>query len=158
MSDFIIDESKRIILGELIRKNRIEKGLGLNQMALKIDLTKSLLSKLENGQTQKVNPFLLKKVAHALKMDYKILYKIVGYLDEEDLSEKNSMNNNNSVGFMGNTGNIHINHLNIRNGLASSYTENEIIDKINALPREFQKDIFEFIDFKYMMYEKERKG
>lgn len=158
MNDYVVPENKRNELASFLKIEREKRGLGLNQFCLKADIQASQYSKLENSLSLKINPFLLKKIAEGLKIDYKKLYEIVGYLDEEDLQEKNSMNNNNSVGFMGNTGNIHINHLNIRNGLASSYTENEIIDKINALPREFQKDIFEFIDFKYMMYEKEQKG
>ncbi len=84
MSKYVIDEKNRIILGKCIKENREKKGLGLNQLAVKISVTNSLLSKLENGITQKISPFLLKEVAKGLGIDYKELYKIVGYLDEPE--------------------------------------------------------------------------
>nr|WP_274722869.1 S24 family peptidase [Cetobacterium somerae] len=53
-------------------------------MAVKIDVVSSLLSRLENGKVLKVNPFLLKKISEGLKINYKELYKIVGYLEEDE--------------------------------------------------------------------------
>lgn len=149
---------------EKLKEKRIAKEYSLEYVQVElrnrfdIDLDISNISRYENGKVKKMDAKVLKALCKIYDLDYIKLFKQLGFIDEEDLQEKNSMNNNNSVGFMGNTGNIHIHHLDIRNGLASTYTENEIIDKINALPREFQKDIFEFIDFKYMMYEKEQKG
>lgn len=81
---YAIDENKRIELGKFIREKREKLGLGLNQLAIKIDITNSLISKLENGVTQKISPFLLKQLANGLRIDYKELYKIVGYLDEDE--------------------------------------------------------------------------
>lgn len=89
MSDFVIPEKKRIILGNLIRQKREESSYGLNQLATDLEITSSLLSKLENGLTKKINPFLLKKVGNALNIDYKELYKIVDYLSEEDFDQSN---------------------------------------------------------------------
>lgn len=83
MNDYIIPEEIRIKLGEYIKYIREQNGLGLNQLAIKIDVVSSLLSRLENGKVLKVNPFLLKKISEGLKIDYKELYKIVGYLEED---------------------------------------------------------------------------
>lgn len=84
MNKYIVNQEKREKLGQYIKRIREEKGLGLNQLAIKIEIVSSLLSKLENGLTQKISPFLLKKISEGLKIDYKELYKIIGYLDEED--------------------------------------------------------------------------
>ena len=84
MNDYIIPEEIRIKLGEYIKYIREKNGLGLNQLAVKIDVVSSLLSRLENGKVLKVNPFLLKKISEGLNIDYKELYKIVGYLEEDE--------------------------------------------------------------------------
>lgn len=84
MNDYIIPEEIRVKLGEYIKNIREQNGLGLNQLAVKIDVVSSLLSRLENGKVLKVNPFLLKKISEGLKIDYKELYKIVGYLEEDE--------------------------------------------------------------------------
>lgn len=88
MNKYVIEETKRKKLGDFLKKTREEKKLGMNQLAVKIDVTTSLLHRLENGQTQKISPFLLKEVAKGLKIDYKKLYKIVGYLDEKEKDQK----------------------------------------------------------------------
>ena len=90
MNKYVVNEKYRLKLGEFIRKIREQKNLGLNQLAVKISVTSSLLSKLENGSIQKISPFLLKELAEGLKIDYKELYKIIGYLDQNDcLPEEN---------------------------------------------------------------------
>ena len=83
VNDYIIPEKIRIKLGDYIKNIREKNGLGLNQLAVKIDVVSSLLSRLENGKVLKVNPFLLKKISEGLKIDYRELYKIVGYLEED---------------------------------------------------------------------------
>jgi len=89
MNKYVIDLEKRKKLGEFLKKTREGKKLGMNQLAVKIDVTTSLLHRLENGQTQKISPFLIKEVARGLRIDYKELYKIVGYLDEDDCNTEN---------------------------------------------------------------------
>lgn len=93
MNKYVIEEIKRKKLGDFLKKTREEKKLGMNQLAVKIDVTTSLLHRLENGQTQKVSPFLLKEVARGLKIDYRELYKIVGYLDEKEEEDKKEKSN-----------------------------------------------------------------
>lgn len=87
MNDYIVPEEIRIKLGEYIKQIREKNNLGLNQLAVKIDVVSSLLSRLENGKVLKINPFLLKKISDGLKIDYKKLYKIVGYLDDEEIKK-----------------------------------------------------------------------
>lgn len=87
MNIYVIEESARKELGNYIKDRREAKTVGLNQLAMKIGVVNSLISKLENGITQKISPFLLIKVAQGLGIDYKELYKIVGYLSEEDFKE-----------------------------------------------------------------------
>ncbi|MCS5421878.1 MULTISPECIES: helix-turn-helix domain-containing protein [Psychrilyobacter] len=84
MNKYVVNSEKRKKLGEYIKKIREQKKLGMNQLSIKISVTNSLISKLENGLTQKISPFLLKEIAKGLRVDYKELYKIVGYLEEDD--------------------------------------------------------------------------
>lgn len=83
INDYIVPEEIRKKLGEYIKERREKLGIGLNQISLKTDVANSLWSRLENGKVLKINPFLLKKVGEGLRIDYKELYRIVGYLDEE---------------------------------------------------------------------------
>lgn len=83
----IILEEKRIKLGEYIKDTRLNKSAikyGLNELAEAIGVTNSVISNLENGKIQKINPFLLQDIAEVLGIDYKILYKIVGFIKEDD--------------------------------------------------------------------------
>ncbi len=92
MNKYVIDKEKRLQLGKFIKEKREEKGFGMNQLAAKISVTNSLIHRLENGQTQKISPFLLKEVASGLRIDYKELYKIVGYLEKEEFTQKQEGN------------------------------------------------------------------
>lgn len=83
INDYIVPEEIRKKLGEYIKERREKLGIGLNQISLKTDVANSLWSRLENGKVLKINPFLLKKIGEGLRIDYKELYRIVGYLDEE---------------------------------------------------------------------------
>lgn len=86
MNKYIVNEEARINLGKYIKKYREKRGLGLNQLSLKIAVTSSLISKLENGLIQKISPFLLQEIASGLGINYIELYKIAGYLDEDKYS------------------------------------------------------------------------
>ena len=85
MSDYIVSEEMRIKLGNFLKNKRESKNYGLNQFCMNSGIQTSLYSRLENGKVQKINPYLLKKIAQGLKIDYKELYKIVGYLDEDEV-------------------------------------------------------------------------
>lgn len=87
MSDYIVSEEMRIKLGNFLKDKRESKHYGLNQFCMNSDIQTSLYSRLENGKVQKINPYLLKKIAKGLRIDYKELYKIVDYLEEAPLNE-----------------------------------------------------------------------
>ncbi len=76
---------KAEVLGIYIKKIRQQKFPKLENFSIATGINKGTLSRLENGKLAKnISPFLLKDVAKGLNIDYKDLYKIVGYLDEED--------------------------------------------------------------------------
>ncbi|WP_169712891.1 XRE family transcriptional regulator [Psychrilyobacter atlanticus] len=79
----------RIKLGEFLKNKRESKNYGLNQFCMNNNIQTSLYSRLENGKVQKINPYLLKKIARGLKIDYKELYIIVNYLEDgNDIEQK----------------------------------------------------------------------
>lgn len=78
-----IEEKLRIKLGNYIEELREKKGYTFNQLALKSGVNVKSLNEIKFGKSKKVNPFHLQKIAKALNIDYKELYRIVGYLDEE---------------------------------------------------------------------------
>lgn len=87
---YIISKEKRKELGNYIKKarlNHLPNKLGLNELAELTNTASSLISNLENGKIQKINPFLLQDIANGLEIDYKILYKIVGFLNENEKTE-----------------------------------------------------------------------
>lgn len=86
---YSIPEEKRIELGNYIKKSRLNhtpNKLGLYELAELTDSSTSLISKIENGKIQKINPFLLQDIAKVLEIDYRVLYRIVGFLNEENCS------------------------------------------------------------------------
>ncbi len=92
MSDFIVKEENRKKLAKYIKKCREARGLGLNQLALKAGLQKTILSRLESGKILKINPFFLRELAEALSVSSIELYKIVGYLEESEVKISESSN------------------------------------------------------------------
>lgn len=90
MSITKVSEEKLKALGVYIKKIREKRQLGTNQLAAKIDLSPSYITKLEKGHIATVHPYLLKSVAEGLRIDYKELYKIVDYLDSIEAKEDRS--------------------------------------------------------------------
>lgn len=78
-----IPEELRIKLGNYIEELRQKRDYGFNQLALKSGVNVKSLNEIIYGKSKKVNPFHLQKIAKALNIDYKELYRIVGYLDED---------------------------------------------------------------------------
>ena len=62
-----------IVLGEYIRSKRVEKGIGLREMAEHLSISPAYLSNLESGKHPMVNPLLLKKIS---KKNKKKLYNV----------------------------------------------------------------------------------
>lgn len=79
----VIDEEKRAELGNYIKKIMLEKEVGFNQLSLKSKINIKPLNEILYGRQQKINPFYLQKIALALRIDYRELYKIVSYLEDE---------------------------------------------------------------------------
>lgn len=108
MLDFIItlgcfmakseyEEEKGRALGEYINNIREHRGLGHNQLAILSGIDGSVLHKILYGSVKKVNPFHLQALAKVLRIDYKILYQIVGYLDAPEGEIENSVDNDFSI-------------------------------------------------------------
>lgn len=85
---------KRIKLSEYIVKIKEKRELGFNQLSLKAGLNPSVLNRILKTETKIINPYQLKKIASALRIDYKELYEIIGYLDKEEkeIDEKEKTN------------------------------------------------------------------
>ncbi len=84
MSGYLkIDHNLLIALGEYIRAQRVKKGIGLREMATRLNISNAYLSNLESGKHSKANPLLLKKIAEELEIDHLKLYKIIGYTNKD---------------------------------------------------------------------------
>ena len=103
-NDYVISEKIRIELANFVKQKREETNLGLNQISIKADVASSIWSRLENAKLSKINPFLLQKVGRALNIDYKELYKIVGFLDKNEIIKDSFIVQQNS-----HTGDIKVN-------------------------------------------------
>ena len=72
-----------IVLGEYIRSKRVEKGIGLREMAEHLSISPAYLSNLESGKHPMINPLLLKKISRKLNIDHLKLFKMIGYTDKD---------------------------------------------------------------------------
>lgn len=148
MEEYIVDEKRRKALGDFIKNLREKQKLGLNQFSLKIGITSSLYSRLENGKLYKINPFFLQKIATGLKIDYKVLYEKVGYLEKKDLGMNIS---NIGIENSSNVGNINIGDKNY------NYNNAEIkgIEVLSTLTEDELKKVIEYAEFLKMKREKD---
>lgn len=87
--DIPVDKRKKV--GSLIKQIREDKKIKLAEMSEKSGVGLSDLHKIEYGNKNKINPFQLKSIAVTLGIDYKFLYKIVGFLEENDFESSVSM-------------------------------------------------------------------
>lgn len=78
---------KWLELGNLIRKRRLEKNLSIRDVKNIYNFDAGYLSKIENGKRENINVETLKLIAKILDISYIELYKIVGYIDDEAISE-----------------------------------------------------------------------
>lgn len=76
-----IDDDKLKDLANYLNIIKKDRNIGFNQLALKAGIGAAVLNNILNGTVKKVNPFFLQGLAKAFRIDYKILYQIVGYLD-----------------------------------------------------------------------------
>ena len=70
-------------LGYYIKNKRLQKNIGLREMAEMLKISPAYLSNLESGKHNMTNPLLLKKIAKILKIDHLKLFKIIGYTDKD---------------------------------------------------------------------------
>ncbi len=91
MALYEIDEDKRKALADYLNDIRNRRGLGHSQLALKAGIDGAVLHKMLYGTVKKANPFHLQALAKALRIDYKILYQIIGYLDSEEESPEDKL-------------------------------------------------------------------
>lgn len=80
-----------ISLGTYIRSKRVAKGIGLREMAEKLNISPAYLSNLELGKHNMTNPLLLKNISRILEVDHLKLYKIIGYTDKDKREIKNEI-------------------------------------------------------------------
>jgi phage repressor protein C with HTH and peptisase S24 domain len=84
----------RIKLAEYINDLKDKRNLGFNQLSLKSEVNPGVLTKILNGTNKRVNPYQLQKIAQALRIDYKELYRIVDYLEEDECKVKSNLDLN----------------------------------------------------------------
>ena len=66
-----------------IKNRRLQKKIGLREMADKLNISPAYLSNLESGKHNMINPLLLKKISKTLEVDHLKLFKIIGYTDKD---------------------------------------------------------------------------
>ena len=74
-------------LGEKLRKLRQDSTLSLNAVYKRTGIHDSVLSHIENGETQNPAPAILKKLAGLYNVSVISLYLLCGYLDKNDLTQ-----------------------------------------------------------------------
>lgn len=79
-----IDDDKLKALANYLNTIKNDRNIGFNQLALKAGIGSAVLNNILSGTIKKVNPFFLQGLAKAFRIDYKILYRIVGYLDSNE--------------------------------------------------------------------------
>lgn len=70
-------------LGYYIKNKRLQKNIGLREMADILKISPAYLSNLEAGKHSMTNPLLLKKISKVLNIDHLKLFKIIGYTDKD---------------------------------------------------------------------------
>ncbi|MBN2027368.1 MAG: helix-turn-helix domain-containing protein [Actinobacteria bacterium] len=75
-----------IELGNVLKKEREERGASLTSVAGPANISAAYLHKLERGVINSPSPRVLARLAVALDVDYLRLMELAGYLDEEQLA------------------------------------------------------------------------
>ena len=70
-------------LGYYIKNRRLQKNIGLREMAEILNISPAYLSNLQSGKHSMTNPLLLKKISKVLNIDHLKLFKIIGYTDKD---------------------------------------------------------------------------
>lgn len=80
-------------LGYYIKNKRLQKNIGLREMADLLSISPAYLSNLEAGKHSMTNPLLLKKISKILEIDHLKLFKIIGYTDKDMSDLKKEITN-----------------------------------------------------------------
>src|SRR5712692_9246889 len=68
------------VLGEELRRLRMEKGVTLREVEKATELSRAYLSQLENGKAEQPSPRVLHKLAEFYEVSYHRLMESAGYL------------------------------------------------------------------------------
>ncbi|SRR6266567_3843258 len=68
------------VLGEELRRLRIEKGATLREVEDETDISNAYISQLENGKAEQPSPRVLHKLAEFYKIPYNRLMEAAGYI------------------------------------------------------------------------------
>lgn len=75
-------------IGFYLRDQRVKLSLSLNNVCEQTGITTTRLNRIELGQVNEPSPEVLKKLAGFYKIDLIYLYKLAGYLDNNDISRQ----------------------------------------------------------------------
>lgn len=75
-------------IGFYLRDQRVKLSLSLNDVCEQTGITTTRLNRIELGQVNEPSPEVLKKLAEFYKIDLIYLYKLAGYLDNDDVSRQ----------------------------------------------------------------------
>ena len=71
-------------VGNLIRELREKKGFSQRQLSYLSNVNNTEVSRIEKGERKNPSPGTLKKLAKPLGVDYLILYKAAGYIENPE--------------------------------------------------------------------------
>lgn len=90
MENFKIDEKKAKEFGEYLRNIREELRYSTNKVEIDTGISKSDLSRIENGLRKNINPFYLKILAKLYKKNVLDFQKKIGFIDNDVLLPEGS--------------------------------------------------------------------
>lgn len=71
-----------------IQRIREEKGMSIPELAVKSNISQSMLKKIESGEKRSPGISIIKDIARGLDVDYIDLFIAYGYLEEKDVIKR----------------------------------------------------------------------
>ena len=87
MVKFSIDIEKTLELGVILKKERERANLTTQEVSKKTSISTTDINYIENGKRNKINPFMLKKICKLYELNLLEIYKMIGYIDDENLTQ-----------------------------------------------------------------------
>ncbi|MGL6023053.1 MAG: helix-turn-helix domain-containing protein [Cetobacterium sp.] len=84
-------------LGSFIIKKREEKNITSGMLSYKTGIHRSSIHRIENNDTERINPKNLKSIAEALNVNYLTLFILAGYIDLDAITQFSEEHINSSV-------------------------------------------------------------